>query len=233
MMMNLSSLSHHSGSAQKTTRMITRRKSSKSTAVFKTAKRASFLAPTSCSTVKQRSKVIVADTPKKPVTEVHTGAKPTTIPISPHFRRRPTASSNEVKLTSEQMMLQKLEQEKAQESERAAKAKKLYAMLKARSNRRSSKLAGKLLPGSATKATPKKERKFTKPRNVPAPAPVTAVKKGPGGLTLVEPFSFATDKRLPTPAVPAADADVVIPTAELAQHFMKDARSHGVSLRDV
>lgn len=129
-------------------------------------------------------------------------------------------------------MLQKLDQEKAQEAERAAKAKKLYAVLKSRASRRSSKLYGRV-HGSAVKATPKKERKFVKPRKVSAPAPSVAstVKKGPGGLTLMEPFHFATDKRLaPHAALDADQAVRALPAAELAQHFMRDSRSHGVSL---
>jgi hypothetical protein len=216
------------GAARKT-RLITRRKSTKA-AVFKAAKK-SFLAPTSCSTVKQRSKIAPPETPK-PSSESHTGVKPSTIPVSPHFRVRPgaAAAKTEVKFTSEELMLQKLESEKAQEAERAAKAKKLYEVLKARASRRSSKLYGRV-PGSAKKATPKKEKKFVKPRKVATPSgrSISVVKKGPGGLTLVEPFCFATDKRIQPSAVPAAE-DVMraVPAAELAQQFMRDSRSHGV-----
>lgn len=157
--------------------------------------------------------------------------KAATIPISPHFRTRQNTGNKETKLTSEEIMLQKLEQEKAAEAERAAKAKKLYTMLKSRASRRSSKLYGTAIPSSASKPTPKKERRFVQPRKITTRATTIAVpstvKKGPGGLTLVEPFKFATTKRAgQVPATP--DPVRSMPTAELAQNFMRDPRSHGV-----
>eukprot|EP00428_Durinskia_dybowskii_P076584 CAMPEP_0170359130 /NCGR_PEP_ID=MMETSP0117_2-20130122/2594_1 /TAXON_ID=400756 /ORGANISM="Durinskia baltica, Strain CSIRO CS-38" /LENGTH=786 /DNA_ID=CAMNT_0010613379 /DNA_START=70 /DNA_END=2430 /DNA_ORIENTATION=- len=205
-------------------RNVSRRQSSKA-ASFSTVKR-SFLAPTSCSTVKQRSKVTCAETPK-PKATTYVGIKPATIPVSPHFRARPT-TGKETQLTSEELMLQKIEQEKHAEAERAAKAKKLYTVLKSRASRKNS-----TIPLSATKATPKKEKKFVQPRKIPSrkassatvPPPST-VKKGPGGLTLVEPFSFATDKRLPS-VTESASATVTLTAAEQAQMFMRDSRSHG------
>lgn len=205
-------------------RNVSRRKSSKA-ATFTSAKR-SFLAPTSCSTVRQRSKLASTETPKPKATP-YVGIKPATIPVSPHFRLR-SVTNREAQLTSEEIMLQKIELEKRAELERAAKAKKLYSVLKSRANRRNS-----TIPLSATKATPKKEKKFVQPRMIPAKKGATApipppstIKKGPGGLTLVEPFSFATDKRLPPTAESVC---VTLTAAEQAQLFMRDSRSHGVS----
>ena len=143
----------------------------------------------------------------------------------------------------------KLEQEKLVEAEKIAKAKKLYKMLKTRASRRSSRLFGKVGGSggggdSGVKAVKVKtavvksktnKRQFVQPRQLPAPAAAAActVKKGPGGLTLVEPFTFATDKRVSQQehavGVPAAaNAAASLTTAELAQHFMRDSRSHGV-----
>lgn len=144
-------------------------------------------------------------------------------------------------MTSDDLLFQKLEKERAEEAEKIAKAKKLYTMLKTRASRRSSKLFGKVInPESAVKAAKPSsvaeggKKKFNKPRKVPAAkaaaAPPSTVKKGPGGLTLVEPFHFATTtKRLPVvPETPTAGPAHGLTTAELAQKFMKDPRSHGV-----
>lgn len=159
--------------------------------------------------------------------------KTLTVPVSPHFRKV-IAKSKEQMLTSEDLLLQKLNQEKHAEAERIAKAQKMYAVLKSRSSRRKSKLYGNAVLESAVKQ-PKAPavRQFVQPKKVSAPPPAvqaSAIKRGQDGLTLFEPFQFATDKRV-TIAAPMNTPDRVrtIPTAELAQNFMRDPRSHGVS----
>lgn len=212
---------------------MTRRRSPKAKR-FQKAKQ-TFLAPTSCSTVKQRTK---ASDPTKAIIAPDTASKheikQPTVPISPHFRTRAAAKNKEQPLTTDDLLFQKLEKERAEEAERVAKAKKLYSMLKTRASRRSSRLFGKIIPESATKAAKPATagaKQFNKPRKVPAAkvpaAAPSTVKKGPGGVTLVEPFQFATDKRIPTTAE-TSDPVRVQTSAEMAQNFMRDSRSHGV-----
>jgi hypothetical protein len=153
-----------------------------------------------------------------------------TVPISPQFRTRPASKGAEPKkLTSEEMQLQQLEQEKAEEAVRAAKARKLYKLLKQRAARRTS---NKGVVKSAEKTIKVKKtltrtvarvtnKTFVQPRKLVKPK-----EKGPGGTTLFEPFSFATDKRIPATEAPAP---AVPSSAELAENFMRDSRSHGVS----
>lgn len=159
------------------------------------------------------------------------GTKTLTVPVSPHFRKV-VSKGKEQKLTSEELLLQKLNQEKHAESERIAKAQKLYAMLKTRSNRRKSKLYGTNVLESAVKPKAPAVRQFVQPKKVaPSVVQASAIKRGQDGLTLFEPFQFATDKRAPptTTALTTPDRVRAMPAAEMAQNFMKDARSHGVS----
>ena len=204
-----------------------RRKSPKAKKFHKAKQ--TFLAPTTCSTVKQRSKAAEMCSSQPLKTE---GAKTLTVPVSPHFRKV-VSKGKEQKLTSEELLLQKLDQEKHAESERIAKAQKLYAMLKTRSNRRNSKLYGTNVLESAVKAKAPVVRRFVQPKKVaPSAVQASAIKRGQDGLTLFEPFQFATDKRAPPTTAVLATPDRVraMPAAELAQNFMKDARSHGVSI---
>jgi len=76
-------------------------------------------------------------------------------------------------------------------------------------------------------------RQFVQPKKVaPSVVQASAIKRGQDGLTLFEPFQFATDKRAPATTAVMATPDRVraMPAAEMAQNFMKDARSHGVSI---
>jgi hypothetical protein len=216
--------------------------------------RASFLAPTQATAVKQRAKASISIS----APSVSVSVSALTVPVSPSFAgSKGTKSGN---LTSEDLLMQRLEKEKEEEACRLQKARKLYKTLKAKATRRGSKVFTSR-SGSAVKAAKTKARtRFTQPKQIGfvgfghgstaslpchlhgksgAQGPLesrsttaaAAPKRGPTGLTLVEPFKFATNKRFAVDAAAHAQAKATaeISGAEQRENFMRDARSHGVS----
>jgi hypothetical protein len=223
--------------------------------------RASFLAPTQATAVKRRMKASldVLVQPLESALSNRDSTKALTVPVSPSFAVRNATGTKSAALTSEDLLLQRLDREREEEACRAHKNRRLYKSLKAKATlqRRGSKVFTSR-SGSAVKAAKTKARnRFTQPKQIgfvghsstvslpcrlhgksggggaqalESKSTAAAPKKGPTGLTLVEPFKFATNKRFAVDAAAHAQAKqtAVVTGAEQAQNFMRDARSHGV-----
>jgi hypothetical protein len=137
-------------------------------------------------------------------------------------------TTSKTQLSSEELLMQKIESEKAAEFARTMKARKLYLLLKTKSVDHP--------PATIASDTVKRKEKVVKKVQIRIKScqalamrsrRVTS-KKTITGNTIVEPFQFATDKRIVTTEPKLSSMGCATPVAEKALKFMKDARSHGV-----
>jgi len=143
--------------------------------------------------------------------------------------KRTQAVTSKAQLSSDDLLMRKIESEKAVEFTRTMKARKLYLLLKKKSMDHP--------PAAATTTTMKRKEKMTKKLQIRIkPYQALAMrsrkvisKKTVNGNTIVEPFQFATDKRIVSEPKLNSAMSCATPVAEKAIKFMKDARSHGVS----
>lgn len=164
-------------------------------------------------------------------------AKSLTLPSSPQFnidKRMKNSSRPSVQLSSEDLLLAKLEEERNNEKKKIAKAQQMYSRLKAKGFQSKaassshqtvkkltipkapkSALTGRLgakVPSVLKRSPQKKEEKVTS----------TSPRLHP---TIPVPFQFATDSRLKSTAI---DRTSSLTAGELAQKFFQDPRSHYV-----
>jgi len=141
--------------------------------------------------------------------------------------KRTQAVTSKAQLSSDDLLMRKIESEKAVEFTRTMKARKLYLLLKKKSMDHP--------PAAATTTTMKRKEKMTKKLQIRIkPYQALAMrsrkvisKKTVNGNTIVEPFQFATDKRIVSEPKLNSAMSCATPVAEKAIKFMKDARSHG------
>lgn len=142
--------------------------------------------------------------------------------------KRAQTMTSKAQLSSEELLMRKIESEKAAEFARTMKARKLYLLLKTKSVDHP--------PATVASNTVKRKEKVVKKVQIRIKScqalamrsrRVTS-KKTITGNTIIEPFQFATDKRIVTTEPKLSSKGCATPVAEKALKFMKDARSHGV-----
>lgn len=160
--------------------------------------------------------------------------------------KRAQTTTSKAQLSSEELLMRKIESEKAVEFTRTMKARKLYLLLKSKSVdhppatvastttvKRKEKVVKKLQIRKVVKSS---QALAMRSRKVTTTATASSSKKTITGNTIVEPFQFATDKRIMTTMKKTMmnesklsnSMGCATPVAEKALKFMKDARSHGV-----
>eukprot|EP01039_Chlorochromonas_danica_P004620 gene4620-5063_t len=165
--------------------------------------------------------------------------KSLTLPSSPQFnidkRMKSSSRASMHQLSSEDLLLAKLEEERNNEKKKIAKAQQMYSRLKAKGFQSKaassshqtvkkltipkapkSALTGRLgakVPSVLKRSPQKKEEKVA----TTSPRP---------HLTIPVPFQFATDSRMKSTA--AIDRSSSLTAGELAQKFFQDPRSHYV-----
>lgn len=157
----------------------------------------------------------------------------TTPPRSTKVVKRAQTTTSKAQLSSEELLMRKIESEKAAELARTMKARKLYLLLKTKSVEHP--------PATVASTTVKRKEKVVKKvqirikscqalamRSRRVTTTTTASKKTISGNTIVEPFQFATDKRIMATESKLSSMGCATPVAEKALKFMRDARSHGV-----
>jgi hypothetical protein len=165
-----------------------------------------------------------------------------TKPLSPKLRveerLRNAVRSHDQLLSSEELLLEKIEREKQEEKTKISKAKKLYAKLKNNGFHTS----GVAKPTTIRKVTvPKAPMSILEKRKGKKPIPTSCkilsqspkkkkIDKKPGELTIPEPFHFATDERLQSHPNVQESATQGLTAAEIAQKFVQDTRSHYVPI---
>jgi len=141
--------------------------------------------------------------------------------------KRAQTTTSKAQLSSEELLMRKIESEKAAEFARTMKARKLYLLLKTKS----------VDHPPTTVASKRKEKVVKKVQIRIKSCQALAIamrsrrvssKKTITGNTIIEPFQFATDKRIVTTEPKLSSKGCATPVAEKALKFMKDARSHGV-----
>lgn len=177
-----------------------------------------------------------------PVRRVSTVTKP----ISPQFRleKRIKDHQRPIIAPSDQVMMNKLQEDIKREKLNIEKAQRMYAQLKKNGFRSAAKVE---VPVMAKKITIPKtpvsildKRKGKKvpsnPKKSPPQVSSKAAKKnsGPLELTVPVPFNFTTDTRMRSTlgstmnSVASIDKNAGMTAGELAQKFMQDSRSHHV-----
>lgn len=156
----------------------------------------------------------------------------TTPPKATKVVKRAQTTTSKAQLSSEEILMRKIESEKAAELARTMKARKLYLLLKTKSVDHP--------PATVASTTVKRKEKVVKKVQIRIKScqalamrsrrvtTTTASKKTINGNTIVEPFQFATDKRIMTTESKLSSMGCATPVAEKALKFMRDARSHGV-----
>lgn len=160
--------------------------------------------------------------------------------LSPKLRveekLRNAVRSHDQILSSEELLFEKIEREKQEEKGKIIRAKKLYAKLKCNGFHTTSVAK----PAIIRKVTvPKAPVSLLEKRKGKKPIPTSCkvqllspkkkkVDKKAGELTIPEPFHFATDQRLQSHSSATETGTPGFTSAEMAQKFMQDTRSHYV-----
>lgn len=197
------------------------------------------------STVTSKSEVLATPTAKPTTAKLTTRSLTLTKPVSPTLRankRLSTASKSQSALSTEDIKIKKIEQEKKVEQLKIQKAKRLYQKLKSNGFQSTAKAPVVPMKKATIPKSPKsildKKHGTKVPSNLKK-SPVKQSTKKSTKLslqpTIPEPFNFATDTRVKSSLSSTGSSlggdnklGNSLTAGEMAEKFMRDPRSHYV-----